>query len=200
MYQVKTIQDITALESGVTAPINIYNWGGDYQPKAMAKMCYIKDKGFGVQLSCEEKNPLATYTEPNCMVCEDSCLEVFVNFKPKNENTGYINFEANANGSLLAEYHPNMGESTRLIAMGLYHPEITPYKTENEWGYQLFIPLDLIEKVYGNADFKSGDKFTANFFKCGDKTQSPHYGSYTKIEWERPSFHRPQFFAEMVIE
>ncbi|MFZ2538901.1 MAG: carbohydrate-binding family 9-like protein [Oscillospiraceae bacterium] len=200
MYKIKAINDISEIEKGNVAKINVYNWNCEYQPVAFAKMCYIKDQGFAVLLSCEEKNPLATYTKPNCMVCEDSCLEVFANFKPTMEDKGYINFEANANGSLLCEYGKAGGNRQKLVEMGLYNPKISVSKTKNDWGYTLFIPLDLIEKVYGNAEFKSGDKIKANFFKCGDKTKSPHYGSYTKIDWECPSFHRPQFFSDMMIE
>ncbi|MEG0691491.1 MAG: carbohydrate-binding family 9-like protein [Oscillospiraceae bacterium] len=199
MYTIKTITDMEQLEQGNVAEISIYNWNCQYQPPAYAQMCYIKDKGFGIKLSCKESNPLARYTEPNCMVCEDSCLEAFVNFKPEVKDKGYINFEANVNGSLLCEFGEVSENRKRLISMGLNHPEIQVLQNENEWGYILFVSLDLIEKVYGNSEFKSGEKLRGNFFKCGDKTQNPHYGSFTKIDWACPSFHRPQFFSDMII-
>lgn len=200
MYKIKTISDISKIDDGNIANIDVYNWGCEYQPKAYARMCYIKNQGFAIKLSCEEKNPLATYTEQNCMVCQDSCLEVFINFKPDAEDKGYLNFEANANGSLLVEYGKTGEGRTKITDMGLCNPEITPYKKDNEWGYTLFISLDLIQKVYGNYDFNGKSVLKGNFFKCGDKTDKPHYGSYTKIDFEYPSFHRPQFFADMVIE
>ena len=198
-YKIKTISNRSECYLGNIAEIAIYNWNCAYQPRAYAKMCYIKDQGFAVSLVCEERNPLASYTKANCMVCEDSCLEVFIDYKPQLQK-GYINFEANANGSLLVE-HGMAGENRKkLIDMGINPPEITAFKGENEWGYDLFIPLTLIEQVYGTSNFELGDKVRGNFFKCGDKTEHPHYGSFTKIDWKKPSFHRPEFFADMIIE
>jgi len=35
----------------------------------------------------------------------------------------------------------------------------------------------------------------ANFFKCGDDTQQPHFLSWQPIDTPRPDFHRPEFFG-----
>ena len=83
--------------------------------------------------------------------------------------------------------------------MGLEHPLPKVIQGEGFWGYELMIPLSLIEGVYGPSRFETGSVIRGNFFKCGDETEFPHFGSYTKIDWEYPSFHRPQFFAEMQI-
>ena len=200
MYYIKTIDNINDVEQGNVADINIYNWGCEYQPKAYAKFCYVKDQGFVLKITAEEKDPLTTFSERDSFVCQDSCLECFVNFKPQKEENGYINFEANSAGALLCQYGKEGPGRQTLTQMGVKdYPEMKPFKTENKWGYTMFIPLDIIQFVYGESDFKKGDKLTGNFFKCGDKTASPHYGSFTKIDWEFPSFHRPQFFDDMEI-
>lgn len=198
MYIINTIEDMADIDRGNLAPIDIFNWEEyEYRPNAYARLCFIKNKGFGLKLWAEE-SPIATYTEPNSSVCEDSCLEFFADFKPQLDK-GYINFEANANGCLLAQFGRVDENRPFLSDMGIENPEVKPFKEEKCWGYTMFISLELLEKTFGSRDFKNGDKITASFYKCGDKTGKKHYGSYVKIDWEYPSFHRPQFFAEMMI-
>jgi hypothetical protein len=38
------------------------------------------------------------------------------------------------------------------------------------------------------------------FFKCGNDTGHPHYGSWQKIENPTPRFHLPQYFGELEFE
>lgn len=201
MYKIKRISSMVDIEQGELAEVNVYNWGGEYRPLVYAKLCYVENEGFGLKLYCEEKNPLARHTpdEKNAMVCKDSCLEMFADFKPTLQK-GYINFEANANGSLLCEFGKDNQDRKFLVDMGLKHPTVTPFKTETEWGYTLFVPFSLIKQLYGNAEFCKGDMLRVGFFKCGDETEQPHYASFTEIKWEYPSFHRPQFFADMIID
>lgn len=39
----------------------------------------------------------------------------------------------------------------------------------------------------------------AGFYKCGDETGRPHYGSWQKVETDAPDFHRPEFFESFEI-
>ena len=208
-YEIKTITDVSELEQGNIVDVNIYNWGGDYRPPVKAVFCYVKDKGFDVRLTCYEKNPRATYTQPNARVCRDSCLELYANFKPGVEGKGYMNFECNANGSLLCYYGPvtqddydgphYLGDRVPVVELGYDHPVPRVIRTAEYWGFELFIPLKLIENIYGNAVFHSGDILRGNFYKCGDRTGHPHYASFTKIDTPRPCFMNPDYFADMII-
>lgn len=201
-YEIKTIKDVSEVGKGNIAEIGQYNWGGEYRPYAQAKLCYVKDKGFVVELMCKEKKPRALCIEQNKDVCKDSCLEFFANFKPDMEGMGYVNFECNVKGSLLCCYGTVVYPRKTVMEMGIDHPNAVPFQTEEEWGYSVFIPLSLIESIYGNAEYKKGDYIRGNFFKCGDHTETPHYGSYTVIDptvIERPSFHQPAYFADMKI-
>lgn len=38
-----------------------------------------------------------------------------------------------------------------------------------------------------------------NFYKCGDLTAEPHYLSWSPIAFERPNFHLPEFFGELLL-
>lgn len=199
LYNIKTILDPSQLDRGNTAAVNIYNWGGSYRPKTEATLCYVKDRGFIVRLLCAETAPRAVHTKADSPVCEDSCLEFFVNFQPDKPGNGYINFEGNANGAMLCHYGPSRNARSSIVSMGLSHPVPTVIQTAANWGWQLLIPLSWIHTLYGSVSYSTGSRIRGNFFKCGDKTDSPHYASYTKIDSPNPDFHRPEYFANMII-
>ena len=45
-----------------------------------------------------------------------------------------------------------------------------------------------------------GMRMKGNFYKCGDHLQKPHFLSWNPIHVDRPDFHRPEFFGELVFE
>lgn len=199
-YLIKKINSIEEIDEGEIALIDVYNWGGKYRPKTRAILCFIENEGFALKMMSKESKPTATLKFQNEMVCRDSCMEFFANFRPDLEGTGYINFEVNPNGACLCCYGDSVMNRKTVLEMGFKHVFPKPFRTEDAWGFTLFVPLKLISDIYGESEFKSGTKIRGNFFKCGDKTPNPHYGSYTEIKWEHPSFHRPEFFADMIIE
>ena len=198
-YQIKTMSDPSRLCGGNAAEVSVCNWGGDYRPEVRAVLCYVKDQGFLIRMTAAEQNPLSVQTAPNSAVCTDSCLEFFANFKPELPGSGYINFEVNSIGTTLSFYGPDRFTRTSLVELGAEHPKPRAFRSENEWGWEYLIPLSLIEKVYGNADYKTGDVIRANFYKCGDHTEHVHYLSFTAIQSDHPDFHRPEAFARMEI-
>ena len=40
----------------------------------------------------------------------------------------------------------------------------------------------------------------ANFYKCGDETQKPHYLSWNPVKTSKPDFHRPEYFGKLIFE
>ncbi len=201
-YEIKTIRDISEIGTGTVADIDVYNWGGVYRPVSKAILCCLQRQGFAVRLWSEERDPRATQTEPNSRVCEDSCLEFFANFAPSVPGSGYLNFEGNALGTMLCCYGPESrpGENrTPVIRLGCRHPRPRAFRGDGFWGWELLIPFPFLRAVYGDAGYGPGSRIRGGFFKCGDLTEHPHYGSYRKIEWPGPNFHRPEFFADMVV-
>lgn len=201
-YRIKIIDDLSEMGKGNTAEINIYNWGGGYRPVSKAVLCFVRGKGFAVRLTSEETSPRATQTEPDSRVWEDSCLEFFANFQPQMPGSGYLNFECNALGAMLCCYGGPSGPGARrvpVVELGCPHPRPRVIRTADTWGWELLVPLSMLRTVYGAAEFHSGDEIRGSFYKCGDLTERPHYGSYTKIDWPTPDFHRPESFAEMIL-
>lgn len=199
IYVIKQADDTSNWESIEPVSISEYNWGGDYRPKAEAKLCLVKDEGFYLRIACAEKDPKAVYTQANDPVYKDSCLEMFLNFKPQTEGTGYINFEGNANGAILCCYGTSRHDRKKIVDFGIDQPKAKPFRSAGQWGYELCIPLRLIQAVYGNSSFAKGDILKGNFFKCGDETEIPHYGSWTKIQTPSPDYHLPEFFGTLEI-
>ncbi|MEG2813661.1 MAG: carbohydrate-binding family 9-like protein [Oscillospiraceae bacterium] len=205
MYEIVTIGNKNEIERGNKANINIYNWSDkndkqDYRPNAFGVLCLLKNEGLFLHMECEETNPLATYTAQNEWVCQDSCLEFFTIPTPAKSQTSYLNFECNANGSLLCAFGDKIYPRKTITELGLDHPKAIPFKTQNSWGYELLIEFDLLSKLYNQEiSYQKGDIITGNFFKCGDKTQNPHFGSYTKIDSATPNFHQIQFFEKFIF-
>ena len=182
------------------ACVESYVWGCEYRPEVYGQFCFNEGKGFTLKMTCFEKNPRAVYENHNDMVCRDSCMEFFVNFAPEKENTGYLNFEANSKGTLLLYYGPDRNSRTPIVDMGLTPPKVNAKVLEDHWEYTIEIPMDFIKSVFGKDTFKSGDVLKGNFYKCGDDTASPHYGSWSPITNPTPDFHRPEFFGDLIIE
>ncbi len=39
-----------------------------------------------------------------------------------------------------------------------------------------------------------------NFYKCADRTSSPHFLSWAPISTPEPDFHRPEFFSKIILD
>lgn len=205
-YKIKTIKSIDEVENGELALVDIYNWGGEYRPVTKAWLCFIKGQGFAVKMECEERNPLVTVIPPVGFVSVDSCMEFFANFFPTNPTDNadekpspYINLEVNAVGAMCCEFGPTWGIRPRFTDNNIKLPQVKPFIKENSWGFEMYISLELIHSVYNRSDFEVGSIIKGSFYKCGDKTEMPHYASFTEIDMPFPSFHQPKSFADMII-
>ena len=199
-YIVKYFDKIPDWEKVEPIKVTTFSWGGDYRPYVEARVIVLSNKGFMVRMDCEEANPKAVYTQMNSAVCKDSCLEAFINFKPNLENSGYINFETNVKGALHSAYGQGRHNRQFLTDMGINAPIVFNTKDEDKWSCEYLIPFKLIREVYGDDNFKKGDVIKANFYKCGDKLQTPHFLSWNPIGLEKPNFHCPEFFGTLNFE
>ena len=195
-YRVKTVKTPVDWGGVPKAPISEYVWGGDYRPEAYARAVFVPGDGFYAKLTVNETDPRAVYENNGDPVYKDSCLEFFAAYK----EGGYINCEMNSKGAILSAYGEGRGERTPINEITGKYPEVKAEKAEKEWSVTVRVGLEIIKKVYGNCDFKPGDVFYGNFYKCGDDCDIPHYGSFSPIGTEKPDFHRPEYFAKFIIE
>ena len=146
----------------------------------------------------------------NSPVSQDSCVEFFV--RPA-VGLGYINFEFNASGILLAQHitdrrrRPGTDDARPLTeeeiaGIRIYHslpdrvePEI-PEETRYEVGF--FLPFELFEKIQHAPIPVSGTVWRGNVYKCGDQTSHPHWASWRPVR--RVNFHEPDCFDILEFE
>ena len=181
------------------ATIDQYAWSEAYMPTSYAQLVKIEGYGFGLRMVCREQNPRAVYTEYNQPIYTDSCLEFFASWDQEQQK--YLNMEMNANGALLSCVGKDRYERKPTLDVGGELPLVQGFVETDEWGIVARIPFSVIKGVYGlDADtFAPGYTFMGNFYKCGDATEIPHYGSWSRVGTENPDFHRPEYFGKLDI-
>jgi len=176
-----------------------------YAPAVEARLCWSR-RFLYVRFRVEEKRALVRYTKFQDPVYKDSCVEFFIDACPE-KKLGYVNFETNAAGTLLAAFGPARDRRTPLrtedltgfeIAPSIHGPVAGEYGAE-AWTIEYRLPLGLFSRLYGR-EIRRGGRAAANFYKCGDETEIPHYGAWCAIETPAPDFHRPEFFGELVFD
>lgn len=135
-------------------------------------------------------------------VCQDSCVEFFVS--PRSDER-YWNFEFNCigaiNASTRAERHnprrlspDELAQVKRMASCGS-----RPFEEVQglfAWDLLVEIPLSLIDIEYKGEPIA----MKGNFYKCASGTSLPHFLSWAPIVTERPDFHQPQFFGDIILD
>ena len=199
-YTVKIIKNRTHINDCTSFGVESFQWRQGYAPKTYGKLAYLENEGFYLEMICEEIAPKRVHTQNDQMVCEDSCMEAFINFDPQKDPSGYVNFEINANGAMLCQYGQKKPIRHFVSEKGFILPQAEAVVEEKKWTVKLFIPKEFIFGLYGEICFKDGSRLSGNFFKCGDLTSQPHYGSWMPIQSPVPNFHLPEFFGELVLQ
>ena len=204
-YLIKKLKGETAIQwdSLVPAEILNYQWEkNEYCPKAYAKACY-DERSINLQLSVYEKEIKAVYKDMNDPVCKDSCLECFIQPDPINDGR-YLNFEFNSRGTLLLGLGSNREGRSLLGEEVLKYFDISVFDQIigelHKWGVKFRIPIEFLREVYPGFELASGRLMKGNFYKCGDETKYPHYGSWNAIVSEKPDFHCPEYFGTWILE
>lgn len=197
---IETIDDILlpeTLRAKVPATaISCVNWQEyPYAPEVVFRLAW-SDKALALMFEVKEEHVRAVAMEDNGKVWEDSCVEFFVG-NPVGE--GYFNFEMNCIGTVLAAKRTSRHDAShfpqekmtkiRRISSLEHIPTDSRNKGQQWWAVEV-IPFDLI-----GLD-KAPEKLRANFYKCGDHCDTPHFLSWAPIETPQPDFHRPEFFQE----
>lgn len=148
------------------------------------------------------------YGEP---VYTDSCVEAFL--QPRTPG-GYVNLEVNCGGTLLSSFIedprrvpggferwqpiPREHASSVVIA-GNLPPVVDPeISGECDWWIEMTVPFAFFERYVGKTPLLPGDRWRANFYKCGDATSHPHWASWSPVR--ELNFHRPDDFGTILFE
>lgn len=186
-----------------TAPIDSFLWEKDgySRPESYAAMFGIEGEGIYALLWSFEDNIRCECTKRDDPVYTDSCLELFL--MPVEGDKRYVNFEMNKNGVYLSQIGETREERRFIKELTALEPVITPFEVEESgktaWGCEIFLPEKFISELY-QTDFSVCEcTVKGNFYKCGDLTDAPHYGAHFPVKTDKPDFHRPEFFGDIIF-
>lgn len=178
--------------------INVINWENyPYLPDVKFHIFY-SDYAIYIKYVVKEKSVLATKCNINDQVFKDSCVEFFV----APGDGLYHNFEFNAIGAFLAGAQEGRGKGSLKSPEKLSIIRTLPSlgteafgekKEETSWTLAVEIPFELFTEKTGKE--LSGTSMKANFYKCGDETETPHFVTWNNIDTENPDYHRPEYFG-----
>ena len=196
LYSYKSIDDF--LNSDFYK-LDSFHWEAPtpYRPDTYCKIGVVNEELVAV-LKCYEESPKAVYVERDEPIYLDSCLEFFV--APIECREEYINVEMNSKGTFLCEFGKGKPERCFSKELTELSPIVESFSSSDEngafWGVQVHLTKDFISSLY-KID-KKNIMFTeirANFYKCGDECDVPHYLAFSPVTTLPPGFHNPQCFA-----
>lgn len=198
--RVQSSQDGDLIWPEATECIENDNWNYPIDSKVRFGMAY-DESAIYLSYSVKENHPKAVHVDVNASVWEDSCVEFFIKFNDK----GYYNLEFNCIGNKLVGYgSSNQGRTlldehvvnTIKVNSTLGNKPVSLENTPTLWSLDIRVPVSIFKEI---RQFKSGQEFNVNFFKCGDKQKVPHFLSWSPIVNDIPNFHLPSFFGRLKL-
>lgn len=178
--------------------IENYPWDtSDYRPRSVVTLTMLP-QALKVQFVAWESPVRAVETQHNTKVWCDSCVEMFLQPDPE-EDPRYINFECNPNGAVYCAVNTPGKDDVKLSAevIKTFQPQTAVY--DDHWEAALTIPAEVLRQIFPGYVHAAGTRIRGNFYKCGDKTERPHFGCWKPIDWHKPCFHLPQFFGDIIL-
>jgi hypothetical protein len=199
-------------QAAETLEITHFSWeDSGHRPCTQARLLY-DEQALSIIFRVEDCYVRAVAERFQDSVCTDSCVEFFV--APRPDSQAYFNFEVNCGGTMLLHRCPSAAEraqgratenvsdadgATIRIATTLpkiVEPELT---TPTTWAVEYRVPFVLFAQYFGAQTPVPGTQWKGNFYKCGDRTSHPHWGSWAPVDTPNPSFHQPDFYQSLVF-
>lgn len=184
------------------AEIGNYIWDENgYKPRAEARVMYGED-GLYVYM-CAWEDEVRAVADMCGMICQDSCLEFFL--QPNTAVDRYTNIEMNPLGNFMCgigrdRYGRFEAKALPLEGMEVRHSvRDAGAFTGPCWQIAYKVPAEWLELWFGTK-LVPGTRMRGNFYKCGDKTRFEHYGMWNPVKSDHPDFHRPESFGDIVLE
>ncbi len=184
---------------------------GPIRPATLFRVLY-DDRNLYVRFDVLDQFVQVVKKNLNDNVCEDSCVEFFVQPAP---GPTYFNFEINGGGTMLLYRITDAARTERdgqtvfkdygkvdpawAAQVEIHHslPALVaePIAQPISWTVAYRIPLALFTAYIGKCAAQKGDVWRGNFFKCG---ASGHYGMWRDIG-EELNYHQPDKFGNLVF-
>ena len=194
-----TFKDVDEFNCCEFSKLESFHWEAEtpYRPDTYFKMAVVGEK-LVAMLKCYENSPRAVYEKRDDPIYKDSCLEFFV--APVSDREEYINIECNSKGAFLCEFGKGKYDRQFITALTTLEPIVKPFFGEDDnglfWGVKIILCkafiADLFKIDVNGIDFET---VKANFYKCGDDCDVPHYLAFSPVTTLPPGFHNPECFA-----
>ncbi|MDP9076301.1 MAG: carbohydrate-binding family 9-like protein [Bacteroidota bacterium] len=173
---------------------------GGHKPEVSFAMAHDK-AGIYLKYWVKEMYVRAIYKNINDPVYKDSCVEAFLSF---NGDANYYNLEFNYTGVVLGGYGPGKQNRREISEKVLSQIQIlSDIKAQDavtrlyHWELTLFFPFSIF--IHQRLGDLPGRACRANFYKCGDELQEPHFLTWAPIVHPYPEFHLPDFFGTIAF-
>ena len=182
-----------------------------HRPPTVARVLY-DDDFLAVGFSVLDQYVRAVAQKFNDMVCQDSCVEFFVAPAADANRDAYFNFEINCGATMLLYRCPSTMAAAQgtgrvhlddadggLLRSAASLPKVieTEIVGPTDWSVEFHVPGTLFEKHFGVQRPGPGSVWRGNFYKCGDHTSHPHWGSWAPMATPKPGFHQPAYFQPL---
>ena len=198
------ISDLHGLESqmelyAAKSYISHVNWPSDYPYAPSVSFMIARTGSHLVVLYHVRGYDLRAFAlQDNEMVCHDSCCEFFV--ADPSDGT-YYNFEMNCIGTLKAAKRRSRqdyclldeAQLSRILRLSSLKRSQIDASGIHSWQLAMCIPFELM----GFSADCIPEKLYANFYKCADKSEHPHFLSWNPVGTLQPDFHRPEYFGRL---
>lgn len=199
----ENVPQVLAAEGAEYHAIGCDNWNwSQHNPDVSFAIAHCGD-AIILHFHVKDHELRAVETTDDGRVWEDSCCEFFVS--PGCDNQ-YYNFECNCIGTLLLHggvkpdrpCAPQECYDSVLRWSSLGSKPIEKHPEDAEWDLVKIIPVSAL--FQHDIQNLSGRTMRANFYKCGDLLDSPHFLSWAPISLPKPAFHCPEFFGEITFD
>ena len=176
-----------------------YHWESDppYRPRTYFKLGVVGEDLVAI-LKCYEEKPKTIYSNRDEPIYKDSCLEFFV--APIEGREEYINIETNSSGAYLSEFGKGKYDRVFLASVTEKTPSVSTFMGEDlegaYWGVKIALTKSFLSALYKvDEEDIAFSVVRANFYKCGDDCDIPHYLAFSPVTTLPPGFHNPECFA-----
>lgn len=193
MHKVRGVPDWSTIP---VLPIDHFLWLDPVNVSAQAQICW-DDEAIYIRMEAEEPRLRMRETGLLAEVCEDSCMEFFLQPTQRPE---YLNFEMNPDRAMWLGIGVDADTRIRLLV-----PEVETLLdvrsayTLNGWKLTYRIPFSFIRIFFPDFEAKEGLCVRGNVYKCGEKTADPHFMAWCPTVYEEPNFHMSEYFGCFVF-
>ena len=170
-----------------------------YKPTVKFKIAYGNNAIF-LKYHVIENELKLHFQKNNEAVYKDSCVEFFFSV---GSDRNYYNFEFNAIGTYLVafgsdRYNRNYLSNDIFRHIKSYSRiEVSTINSEKTISWELTVLLPVSVFSFHQLSGFKNLKGAANFYKCGDDLNQPHYLTWNPVVSEKPDFHLREFFGNI---